>query len=95
MLDGQLQSDLFNKLKESKEGDVFIYDLPNQLGHYLIKLKEKTAPVEKFQLATIVMGVRASDNTVNQIRDKAKVRRFCVSESADTIRLTIISHTNV
>lgn len=73
MLDGQLQSDLFNKLKESKEGDVFIYDLPNQLGHYLIKLKEKTAPVEKFQLATIVMGVRASDNTVNQIRDKANI----------------------
>lgn len=73
MLDGQLQSDLFNKLKESKEGEVFIYDLPNQLGHYLIKLKEKTAPVEKFQLATIVMGVRASDNTVNQIRDKANI----------------------
>ncbi len=73
MLDGQLQSDLFNKLKESKEGDVFIYDLPNQLGHYLIKLKEKTAPVEKLQLATIVMGVRASDNTVNQIRDKANI----------------------
>ena len=73
ILDGQLQSELFNKLKESKEGDVFIYDLPNQLGHYLIKLKEKTAPVEKLQLATIIMGVRASDKTVNEIRDKANI----------------------
>ena len=73
ILDGQLQSDLFDKLKASKEGDVFVYDLPNQLGHYLIKLKEKTAPVEKLQVAMIVMGVRASDNTVNALRDKANV----------------------
>lgn len=73
ILDGQLQSDLFDKLKASKEGDVFVYDLPNQLGHYLIKLKEKTAPIEKLQVAMIVMGVRASDNTVNALRDKANV----------------------
>ncbi|MBR5253780.1 MAG: SurA N-terminal domain-containing protein [Bacteroidales bacterium] len=73
ILDGQLQSDLFDKLKAGKEGDVFVHDLPNQLGHYLIKLKEKTAPVEKLQVAMIVMGVRASDNTVNAIRDKANI----------------------
>jgi peptidyl-prolyl cis-trans isomerase D len=73
ILDGQLQSDLFDKLKASKDGDVFVYDLPNQLGHYLIKLKEKTAPVEKLQIAMIVMGVRASDNTINAIRDKANI----------------------
>ncbi len=73
ILDGQLQSDLFDKLKVSKEGETFIYDLPNQLGHYLIKLKEKTAPVEKLQIAMIVMGVRASDNTINEIRDKANI----------------------
>ena len=73
ILDGQLQSDLFDKLKVSKEGETFIYDLPNQLGHYIIKLKEKTAPVEKLQVAMIVMGVRASDNTINEIRDKANI----------------------
>ncbi len=73
ILDGQLQSDLFDKLKASKDGDVFVYDLPNQLGHYLIKLKEKTAPIEKLQIAMIVMGVRASDNTINAIRDKANI----------------------
>lgn len=73
ILDGQLQSDLFDKLKASKEGEVFVYDLPNQMGHYLIKLKEKTAPVEKLQVAMIVMGVRASDNTINEIRDKANI----------------------
>ncbi len=73
ILDGQLQSDLFDKLKVSKEGETFIYDLPNQLGHYLIKLKEKTSPVEKLQIAMIVMGVRASDNTINEIRDKANI----------------------
>lgn len=72
-LDGQLPSDLFNKFRESKEGDVFVYDLPNQLGHYVIKLKEKTAPVEKLQVAMIVMGIRASDNTINEIRDKANI----------------------
>ncbi|MEE0889919.1 MAG: peptidylprolyl isomerase [Bacteroidales bacterium] len=73
ILDSQLPSDLFNKFRESKEGDVFVYDLPNQLGHYVIKLKEKTAPVEKLQVAMIVMGVRASDNTINEIRDKANI----------------------
>ncbi len=73
ILDGQLQSDLFDQLKACKEGDVFVYDLPNQMGHYLIKLKEKTAPVEKLQVAMIVMGVRASDNTINEIRDKANI----------------------
>ncbi len=73
ILDGQLNSDLYNTILNSNIGDVFVYNLPNDMGHYVIKLKGKTTPVSKMQMAMIVMEVRASDNTINAIRDKANL----------------------
>lgn len=73
ILDGQLQSDLYNMIRNTGIGGVFVYDLPNELGHYVIKLKEKTEAKTKMQVAMIVMGVRASDKTINEIKDKADI----------------------
>ena len=72
-MDGQLQSELYNQIRNTNIGGVFVYDLPNEVGHYVIKLKEKTEPKTKMQLAMIVMEVRASDKTINEIKDKADI----------------------
>lgn len=73
IMDGQLQSELYNQIRNTNIGGVFVYDLPNEVGHYVIKLKEKTEPKTKMQLAMIVMEVRASDKTINEIKDKADI----------------------
>lgn len=73
VLDGQIPTDLFAQIRATNVGGVFVYDLPNEVGHYLIKVKGKTEPKTKMQVAMIVMGVRASDKTINEIKDKADI----------------------
>ena len=71
LLDGQLQSDLYNLINTTPVNGVFVYNIPNDLGYMLIKVTGKTSPVNKLQLATIVMEIRPSEKTVNEIRDNA------------------------
>lgn len=73
ILDGQLPSELYELVKATNVKDVFIYNLPNEMGHYLIKVTNKTEAKTKMQIAMIVMGVRASDKTINETKDKADV----------------------
>ncbi len=73
IMDGQLQADLFQTIRNTAVNGVFVYDLPNNMGQCVIKLKEKTAPKHKIQIAMVVMGVRASDKTINEIEDKANI----------------------
>ena len=71
LLDGQLQTDLYNTVNSTPVNGVFVYNIPNDLGYMLIKVTGKTNPVNKLQLATIVMEIRPSEKTVNAIRDNA------------------------
>lgn len=71
LLDGQLQADLYNTINETSVNGIFVYPIPNDMGYMLIKVTGKTTPVTKLQLATIIMEIRASEKTVNEIRDKA------------------------
>ncbi len=73
VLDGQLQADLFQTIMNTPVNGIFVYDLPNELGQCVIKLKEKTEAKSKLQVAMIVMGVRASDKTINETKDKADI----------------------
>lgn len=73
LLDGQLPSALYSLVKNTAVGGVFVYDLPNEMGQCVIKLTGKTAAHEKMQIAMIVVGVRASDKTINEIKDKADI----------------------
>jgi peptidyl-prolyl cis-trans isomerase D len=73
ILDGQLPSELYELVKATNVKDVFVYNLPNEMGHYLIKVTNKTEAKTKMQIAMIVMGVRASDKTINETKDKADV----------------------
>ncbi len=71
LLDGQLQADLYNTINGTSVNGIFVYTIPNDMGYMLIKVTGKTTPVTKLQLATIIMEIRASEKTVNEIRDKA------------------------
>lgn len=71
LLDGQLQADMYNSIIATPINGVFVYDLPNNMGYMLIKVTNKTSPVSKLQIATIVMEIRPSEKTINEIRDKA------------------------
>lgn len=73
LLDGQLQADMYNSINSTPVNGIFVYNIPNNMGYMLIKVTGKTAPVTKLQVATIIMGIRASEKTVNEIRDKANI----------------------
>lgn len=73
MMDGQLQGDLFSQICSTPVNGIFVYNLPNGVGHFIIKVKDKTQAKNKLQLATIVIGIRASDKTINDTRDKANI----------------------
>jgi peptidyl-prolyl cis-trans isomerase D len=71
MLDGQLQADIYNSINTTPIGGIFVYEIPNNMGYMIIKVTGKTEPVHKLQLATIIMEIRPSEQTINEIRDKA------------------------
>lgn len=83
LLDGQLPAEIFAQVKATNVGGLFVYNLPNEMGHCIIKVTNKTEPKNKMQLAMIVMGVRASDKTINETKDKADVFLGAVKTIAD------------
>lgn len=83
LLDGQLPAEIYAQVKATNVGGLFVYNLPNEMGHCIIKVTNKTEPKNKMQLAMIVMGVRASDKTINETKDKADVFLGAVKTIAD------------
>ncbi|MBQ2387072.1 MAG: SurA N-terminal domain-containing protein [Bacteroidales bacterium] len=83
LLDGQLPAEIYAQVKATNIGGLFVYNLPNEMGHCIIKVTNKTEPKNKMQLAMIVMGVRASDKTINETKDKADVFLGAVKTIAD------------
>ncbi len=52
-------------------GDVFNYDLPNERGHIIVKVTGKTAPKLKYRLALAIKDILPSNQTDNEVRDRA------------------------
>ena len=71
ILDGQFDPNLNTKVINAPVGGIFVQEIPNEMGYWIIKVTDKTTPITKYQLANIIMEIRASDQTVNQIRDAA------------------------
>jgi peptidyl-prolyl cis-trans isomerase D len=73
VLDGQLQEDMFSQIMSCAVNGVFVYHRPDGAGDYIIKVTNKTEFKNKIQLAQIVMGIRPSDKTIGEVRDKANI----------------------
>lgn len=73
LLDGQLPEDMFKQITACPEGGVFIYNRADSVADYIIKVTGKTALQSKIQLAQVVIGIRPSDKTINDMRDKANI----------------------
>lgn len=69
MLDGTI---LFNEeVVHHNIGDVFNYDLPNDRGHIIVKVTNKTAPKMKYRVALVTKDIVPSSETERAIREKA------------------------
>ncbi len=73
VLDGQLMEDMFQPIVNCPVNGVFVYNRPDQAGDYIIKVTGKTQLHNKIRLAQIVMGIRPSDKTISEMRDKANI----------------------
>ncbi|MBQ7984006.1 MAG: SurA N-terminal domain-containing protein [Bacteroidales bacterium] len=73
VLDGQLSEDMFLPMINCPVDGVFIYHRPDDAGDYIIKVTGKTQLQPKIKLAQVVMGIRPSEKTVNDVKDKADI----------------------
>lgn len=73
LLDGTFQPDLNTKIIETPINGIFVHNIPNEMGYWIIKVIGKTNPVNKLKMAVITVEVRASEQTINQVRDKANI----------------------
>lgn len=73
VLDGQIMEDMFQPIINCPVNGVFVYNRPDEAGDYIIKVTGKTQLHNKIRLAQIVMGIRPSDKTIAEMRDKANI----------------------
>lgn len=52
-------------------GDVFNYDLPDDRGHFIVKVTGKTTPTIKYRVALATKPITPSNNTERDVRDQA------------------------
>ena len=71
--DGQIMEDMFQPMISTPVNGVFVYHRPDEAGDYIIKVTDKTELHSKIRLAHIVMGIRPSEKTINDVKDKANI----------------------
>jgi len=71
--DGQLLEDMFASMITTPVNGVFLYTRPDGAGDYIIKVTDKTELHSKIRIAKVVMGIRPSDKTINDVKDKANI----------------------
>lgn len=52
-------------------GNVFVYDMPEERGHFIVKVTGKTAPSLKYQVALVTKPIMPSNDTEKGVRDQA------------------------
>ncbi|MBR1626764.1 MAG: SurA N-terminal domain-containing protein [Bacteroidales bacterium] len=73
VLDGQIMEDMFQPMISTPVNGVFVYTRPDGAGDYLIKVTGKTELQPKIRLAHVVMGIRPSEKTINDVKDEANI----------------------
>ncbi len=63
--------ELYRPMINSNVGDIFRYTRPDSIGEYIIRVTDKTAAKPKIQMATVVIGIRPSETTINNFKNKA------------------------
>lgn len=71
--DGNLMEDMFQSIISTPINGVVVYHRPDGAGDYIIKVTDKTQLQSKIRLAHVVMGIRPSDKTINDVKDKANI----------------------
>ena len=71
--DGMLQEDMFQKIIACPVNGIFVYNIPDEKGHIIVKVTGKTELHPKIRLAQLVIGIRPSDKTISDMRDKANI----------------------
>ncbi|MBR1774509.1 MAG: SurA N-terminal domain-containing protein [Bacteroidales bacterium] len=73
VLDGQIMEDMFQQMIATPVNGVFVYNRPDGVGDYIIKVTDKTELQPKVRIAHVVMGIRPSEKTINDVKDKANI----------------------
>ena len=73
VVDGQLAEDMFASIISTPVNGVFLYNRPDEAGDYIVKVTGKTELQSKIRVAKVVMGIRPSDKTINDVKDKANI----------------------
>lgn len=68
--DGYVE-ELYKQMINTNVGGIFRYTLPDSIGEYIIRVTDKTAAKPKIQMATVVIGIRPSEATINNYKNKA------------------------
>ncbi len=71
--DGQIMEDMFQPMINTPVNGVFVYHRPDDAGDYIIKVTDKTQLQHKVRVAHVVMGIRPSEKTISDIKDKANI----------------------
>ncbi|MGP1514623.1 MAG: SurA N-terminal domain-containing protein [Bacteroidales bacterium] len=71
--DGQILEDMFQPMINTPINGIFVYHRPDETGDYIIKVTDKTVLQPKIRIAHIVMGIRPSEKTINEVKDKANI----------------------
>lgn len=62
-----------NEIVEHNVGDVFNVDIPDNRGHYIVKVTGKTAPKMKYRVALVERVITPSNDTEREVRDQANL----------------------
>lgn len=62
---------LNEQIVDNAIGSVFVYDMPDERGHFIVKVTGKTASSMKYQVALVTKPIQPSNDTEKGVRDQA------------------------
>ncbi len=62
---------LNEEIVDSPVGHVFVCDMPEERGHFIVKVTGKTAASQKYQVALVTKPIMPSSDTEKNVRDRA------------------------
>lgn len=71
--DGSIPEDMFTSMTSCPVGGIIRYARPDSLGEFIIKVTDRTLAKQKIQIASVVIGIRPSEKTIQASKDKADV----------------------
>ncbi|MBR1769294.1 MAG: SurA N-terminal domain-containing protein [Bacteroidales bacterium] len=69
--DGTIMESMYQPMLNCPVGGVFRYMRPDSVGEYIIRVTDKTVAKPKIQLASVVIGIRPSEQTILSVKGKA------------------------